>query len=86
MAASCALCWHADGQCSPGQRLSYAAPVTPRAPRGQIGQTLFPIPRGSRPAIMAWTTSGERKASERVIRIERSLQRSRTAIASVPAI
>ena len=27
--------------------------------------------------MMAWTTSGERKASERVMRIERSLQRWR---------
>jgi hypothetical protein len=44
----------------------------------------FPAP--ARLAMMACTTSGERKASERVIRIERSLQRSRTAIASVPAI
>ena len=35
--------------------------------------------------MMACTTSGERKASERVIRIERSLQRSRMAISSVPA-
>src|SRR4051812_27625854 len=47
---------------------------------GRSARPVIPIPRGSRPAMMACTTSGERKASERVIRIERSLQRSRTAI------
>ena len=49
-----------------GQR-SYAEPVIPRAPRaarsiegGRSARPVLPIPRGSRPAMMACTTSGER--------------------------
>ena len=44
-----------------------------------------PTPRGSRPAVAAWTMSGARKASEIIIATLRVLQPSRLAMASGPA-
>jgi len=40
----------------------------------------MPKPRGSRPSIAALTRAGERKASDSVMRIERSVFFSRAAI------
>ena len=51
-------------------------------PIGRSTKRLRPKPRGRRPSTAALTISGARKASDRVIRIERSVLPSREAIDS----
>jgi hypothetical protein len=64
------------GACSPSARHWSGQAI------GRSTRRLRPKPRGRRPSTAALRMSGARKASDRVIRIERSLLSSREAIDS----
>lgn len=71
-----------DGFSLPAEPRVRARPIGPARASADRSGAYTPKPRGSRPSIAALTMPGARNASERVMRIERSVLPSRAAIVS----